>query len=141
MLDNISISIKQHFWWSYMWLCIIKIKTPTLKLQEEVESCKSTYDALNSQLLEELPQFLGIGSDIYVMAIKEFISNRRLFVGRITQELLALMDVSISKYQNKVELRVKVDITKFATNNAMPYFNENNLIIISFHPFTSINIL
>ena len=68
-----------------------------LKLQEEVESCKSTYDALNSQLLEELPQFLEIGTDIYVVAIKEFISNRRLFVGRITQELLCLMDVSILK--------------------------------------------
>ena len=65
-----------------------------LKLQEEVDTCKSTYDALNSQLLEELPQFLEIGSDIYVVAIKEFILNRRLIVGMITQELLSLMDVS-----------------------------------------------
>ena len=65
-----------------------------LQLQEEVDRCKSTYDALNSQLLEELPKFLEIVTDVYVVAIKEFISNRRLFVGRITQELLSLMDVS-----------------------------------------------
>ena len=30
------------------------------------------------------------------MAIKEFISTRRSFVGKITQELLSLMDVSIN---------------------------------------------
>ena len=68
-----------------------------LQLQEEEERCKSTYDALNSQLIEELPKFLEIGADVYVAAIKEFISIRRSFVGRITQELLSLMDVSNSK--------------------------------------------
>ena len=62
-------------------------------LQEEEERCKANYDALNSQLVEELPKFLDIGTNLYVIAIKEFISNRRLFVGRITQELLSLMDV------------------------------------------------
>jgi hypothetical protein len=51
---------------------------------------------LNSQLIEELPKFLEIGTDIYVMAIKESISTRRSFVGKITQELLSLMDVSIN---------------------------------------------
>ena len=68
-----------------------------LKLQEEVERCKSTYDALNSQLLEELPTFLDLGMGMHVVAIKEFISLRRRFVGRVTKELLSLMDVSNTK--------------------------------------------
>ena len=86
---------------------IFKIRI--LQLQEEVERCKSTYDALNSQLLEELPKFLKIGTDVYVIAIKEFISNRRLFVGRITQELLSLMDVSNTNIDLKL-LTFKYDI-------------------------------
>ena len=94
-----------------IWLMVFKILI--LQLQEDVERCKSTYDALNSQLLEELPKFLEIGTDVYVVAIKEFISNRRSFVGRITQELLSLMDVSNMNIDLKY-LTFKYEIRKYA---------------------------
>ena len=55
---------------------------------------KTTYEALNTQLLEELPKFLEMGSKIYCHCVTEFILLRKLFVGRVTKELLSLMDVS-----------------------------------------------
>ncbi len=46
-------------------------------------------------MLEELPKLLDYGSRIYCLAVTEFILLRKLFVGRVTKELLSLMDVSI----------------------------------------------
>ena len=65
-----------------------------LQLQDEVEKCKATYEALNSQLIEELPTLIEAATSIFLTVISEFVLARKLFVGRITKELLALMDVS-----------------------------------------------
>ena len=69
-----------------------------LQLQDEVDKCKATYEALNSQLIEELPTLIEASTAIFLVVISEFVLARKLFVGRITKELLALMDVSISYY-------------------------------------------
>ena len=65
-----------------------------LQLQEEVDTSRTTYEALNSQLLDELPTLIELATDIYTEAVKQFILARKLFVGRVTKELLQLMDVS-----------------------------------------------
>ena len=62
-----------------------------------MDSCKTTYEALNTQLLEELPKLLTLGTQLYNDVVTEFILLRKLFVGRVTKELLSLMDVSWSK--------------------------------------------
>lgn len=59
-----------------------------------MEKCKATYEALNSQLIEELPTLIEVATSIFLAVISEFILARKLFVGRITKELLTLMDVS-----------------------------------------------
>ena len=59
-----------------------------------MEKCKATYEALNSQLIEELPTLIEAATSIFLTVISEFVLARKLFVGRITKELLALMDVS-----------------------------------------------
>ena len=66
-----------------------------IQFQDDLDEVKTTYEALNSQLLEELPKFLDMGSKIYCHCVTEFILLRKLFVGRVTKELLSLMDVSI----------------------------------------------
>ena len=66
-----------------------------IQVQDDLDEVKTTYEALNSQLLEELPKFLDMGSKIYCHCVTEFILLRKLFVGRVTKELLSLMDVSI----------------------------------------------
>lgn len=64
------------------------------QFQDDLDERKTTYEALNSQLLEELPKLLDMGSKIYCNCVTEFILLRKLFVGRVTKELLSLMDVS-----------------------------------------------
>jgi len=72
-----------------------KNKDPTKNksFQDEVEKCKATYEALNSQLIEELPTLIEVATSIFLAVISEFILARKLFVGRITKELLTLMDI------------------------------------------------
>ena len=65
-----------------------------LKFQDEVEKCKTTYEALNSQLIEELPTLIDAAMSIFMNVISEFVLGRKVLVGRITKELLSLMDVS-----------------------------------------------
>ena len=72
-----------------------KTNAPNIQFQDDLDEVKTTYEALNSQLLEELPKFLDMGSKIYCHCVTEFILLRKLFVGRVTKELLSLMDVSI----------------------------------------------
>ena len=74
-----------------------------MQLQDDAEACRTTYEALNSQLVEELPKLLDIGLYIYTTSFNEFIKNRKRLVGRITKELLDLMDVSCKnlEYLNK----------------------------------------
>ena len=62
-----------------------------------MDKCKATYEALNSQLIEELPALIEASTAIFLVVISEFVLARKLFVGRITKELLALMDVSTHK--------------------------------------------
>jgi hypothetical protein len=59
-----------------------------------MEATKTTYEALNSQLIEDLPKLLEISTAIYTRCIAEFVLLRKLFAGRITRELLDLMTVS-----------------------------------------------
>ena len=59
-----------------------------------MECSRTQYLALNSQLLEELPKLISCALTVYTAAVNEFIMLRKLFVGRVTRELLALMDVS-----------------------------------------------
>ncbi len=68
--------------------------TKAKQFREEMEECRTTYEALNSQLVEELPKLLDCSLSIYGKCVTEFILLRKLFVGRVTRELLSLMDVS-----------------------------------------------
>ena len=65
-----------------------------LKFQDEIQKCKTTYEALNSQLIEELPTLIDAAMSIFMNVISEFVLGRKVLVGRITKELLSLMDVS-----------------------------------------------
>ena len=83
-----------------------------------MDSCKTTYEALNTQLLEELPKLLTLGTQLYNDVVTEFILLRKLFVGRVTKELLSLMDVSWSK--------------KMTPDQSMSNFNNMVLLTTSF---------
>eukprot|EP00095_Tigriopus_kingsejongensis_P009498 maker-scaffold1595_size34508-snap-gene-0.8 protein:Tk09498 transcript:maker-scaffold1595_size34508-snap-gene-0.8-mRNA-1 annotation:"dynamin-binding protein" len=60
---------------------------------DDKEKSKSTYDALNSQLVEELPKLILVATNLFAKCLTEFILLRKLFIGRVTKELLSLMDI------------------------------------------------
>ena len=47
-------------------------------------------------MIEELPTLIDTAMSIFMNVISEFVLGRKVLVGRITKELLSLMDVSKS---------------------------------------------
>ncbi|XP_014482801.1 PREDICTED: dynamin-binding protein-like [Dinoponera quadriceps] len=63
-------------------------------VQEELFTAKSNYEALNQQLLEELPILLDSAANILVSCISAFAGARKLLSGRITKQYLTLCEAS-----------------------------------------------
>lgn len=63
------------------------------QVQEELFTAKSNYEAMNQQLLEELPILLDAATNILVNCISTFAGARKLLSGRITQQYLTLCEV------------------------------------------------
>ncbi|XP_071445121.1 dynamin-binding protein-like isoform X2 [Hetaerina americana] len=61
-------------------------------IQDEILMTKNNYDALNSQLLEELPKLIMISYELFMECIAAFISARKLFTGRATKQYLLLCE-------------------------------------------------
>ncbi|KAL6447579.1 hypothetical protein ACFW04_000046 [Cataglyphis niger] len=63
-------------------------------IQEELFIAKNNYEALNQQLLEELPILLDAATNILVNCINTFASARKLLNGKITKQYLTLCETS-----------------------------------------------
>ena len=61
--------------------------------EEELQLSKTTYEALNSQLVDELPVLIELASGVFSQCVQQFILSRKLYVGSCTKELLAIMEV------------------------------------------------
>ncbi|XP_063995287.1 dynamin-binding protein-like [Diachasmimorpha longicaudata] len=61
-------------------------------VQEELATAKTNYEALNQQLLEELPILIEAGTSIITTSIEAFANARKLFFGRITKKYLMLSE-------------------------------------------------
>lgn len=61
---------------------------------EEEQSARNTYNALNSQLLDELPRLCSLSSDLLCSCVDAFLRARKLLIGRITNQLLQLSEHS-----------------------------------------------
>ncbi|XP_029165021.1 dynamin-binding protein-like [Nylanderia fulva] len=62
--------------------------------QEELFTAKSIYEALNQQLIEELPILLDAAAKILVNCISTFANTRKLLSGKITKQYLTLCETS-----------------------------------------------
>lgn len=72
-------------------------------LQEEVQLAKNTYEALNAQLLDELPQLCSMSIEVLHDCIMHFMHSRRTFIGRSAKEMLNLMQLpSLSGSQGDI---------------------------------------
>ncbi|KYQ52690.1 Dynamin-binding protein [Trachymyrmex zeteki] len=63
-------------------------------IQEELFTAKSNYEALNQQLLEELPILLDAAANILVNCINAFAGARKLLSGRITKQYISLCETT-----------------------------------------------
>ncbi|XP_032683683.1 dynamin-binding protein-like isoform X2 [Odontomachus brunneus] len=63
-------------------------------VQEELFTAKSNYEALNQQLLEELPILLDSVANILVTCLSAFAGARKLLSGKITKQYLTLCETS-----------------------------------------------
>ena len=57
-------------------------------------AARTTYSALNCQLVAELPQLIQLAGGVLGQAVHQLAVARKLYVGNCTRELLAVMEVS-----------------------------------------------
>lgn len=82
----------------------------SFQLEEELRKAKAEYEAMNTQLLTELPQFNRLANEVITMAVRAFIAAQRTFVyefGRCFEQTIGTVSVSVSdgsvleKFQRK----------------------------------------
>jgi hypothetical protein len=64
-------------------------------LQEQQLLAKNNYEALNSQLLEELPKLCDISMEILKDCIQAFLIARKQLIGRIAKHHLSLLELPL----------------------------------------------
>ncbi|XP_046745325.1 dynamin-binding protein-like [Diprion similis] len=62
--------------------------------QDELLRAKSNYEALNEQLLEELPTLIKVSTKILVSCFGAFTNSRKLLSGQVTKRYLALSETA-----------------------------------------------
>uniref|UniRef100_T1IVY4 Dynamin-binding protein n=1 Tax=Strigamia maritima TaxID=126957 RepID=T1IVY4_STRMM len=65
------------------------------QLREEQSMMKSMYEALNEQLIEELPKFFTLSLGIFLDCTIHFYVARKKFIGKLSKEMLSLMDIPV----------------------------------------------
>ncbi|KAK3909021.1 Dynamin-binding protein, partial [Frankliniella fusca] len=63
------------------------------QLQEELQKSKNNYEALNRQLLEDLPVLIKSSTEILVECLSALLASQKLFSGKITKQYLHLMEI------------------------------------------------
>ena len=70
------------------------IENSAAQHEDEVAAARTTYSALNCQLVAELPQLIQLAGGVLGQAVHQLAVARKLYVGNCTRELLAVMEVS-----------------------------------------------
>jgi dynamin-binding protein len=67
-------------------------------MQEELNLAKNTYEALNAQLLEELPTFISVAESFFIDCVTSYIRARKIFSAKAAKQFLNLMEVIDSNF-------------------------------------------
>uniref|UniRef100_A0A915HUK1 Endophilin-A n=1 Tax=Romanomermis culicivorax TaxID=13658 RepID=A0A915HUK1_ROMCU len=86
-------------------------------LNEDVRKCKAEYEALNVQLIGELPHLLSGANDILSITTKAFVGAQRAFIYSSSERLAALNNpsLSLSNYTCNVKRSVADNATSIST--------------------------
>ena len=64
-----------------------------VQYEDELAESRTTYEALNCQLVDEMPTLLELATGILGECVAQLVTARKLYVGSCTRELLAIMEV------------------------------------------------
>ncbi|XP_066548823.1 dynamin-binding protein isoform X1 [Amia ocellicauda] len=64
------------------------------KIQEELQSARNNYEALNAQLLDELPKFHRCAEELFTSCVRSFAKSQKEFVWLTLGELKPLLQLS-----------------------------------------------
>lgn len=68
------------------------------KVQEELSISKNNYEALNTQLIEELPLLINTALELFNECLAAFVTARKLLCGKITNQYLNLIQVMFNHH-------------------------------------------
>ncbi len=63
------------------------------RVQEELQAARNNYEALNAQLLDELPKFHHAAEDLFTSCVRGFTQAQRDFIALTLGELTPLLQV------------------------------------------------
>ncbi|KAI1281954.1 Dynamin-binding protein [Halotydeus destructor] len=66
------------------------------QFKDELAQAKNNYEALNTQLLDELPRLVELSSELFLNCLAAFFNIKKLFIGRCSKQLLSLMELPLS---------------------------------------------
>ena len=76
------------------WISLDSLKHLTfVQYEEELSQTRTTYAALNCQLVDEMPALLELSTGVLAECVAQLLTARKLYVGSCTRELLAIMEV------------------------------------------------
>lgn len=78
----------------------------SFQLKDEKIAARNNYEALNLQLLDELPTMTELANDLIKCCLSAFINARKRLIGRIARKIFPLMDVRIVVVGNKCAISI-----------------------------------
>ena len=70
------------------------------KVKDDHQRAKNDYEALNNQLVSELPKLIKLSVEIITNCISAYMSIQKSFIGKTSHQMLNLLDTCFNKYSN-----------------------------------------
>lgn len=77
------------------------------RVQEELRAARNNYEALNAQLLDELPKFLQTAEEMFLGCVTAFAQAQKDFMRTTMEELKPLLQVLLIHQTEKIRLIIK----------------------------------
>lgn len=71
-----------------------------VKMKDDHQRAKNDYEALNNQLVTELPKLIKLSVEIITNCISAYMSIQKSFIGKTSHQMLNLLDTCFNKYSN-----------------------------------------
>lgn len=84
-------------------------------LKEELQIAKNTYEALNRQLIEELPKLIDLSKELFLNSIAALLKIKKMFIGKAAKQALILLDLPLlqsSSYMGEKIGQIRVNLTQ-----------------------------